>query len=65
MTRFDIYSSAINRKRSQTRHDALSTQFQDELDKAMSQRIAGETMEKTHFIPQRSINVSVLVETSR
>jgi hypothetical protein len=35
------------------------------LDKAMNQQVTGETMERIHFIPQRSINVSVLVEVSR
>jgi len=65
MTRFNISSSTINRKRNQTRHDALATQFQDELGKAMNQRITGETVEKIHLLPQRSINVAVLVEALR
>jgi hypothetical protein len=65
MTRFNINSSTINRKRNQTHHDALATKFQDELDKAMNLRITGETMEKIHLLPQRSTNVSVLVEASR
>jgi hypothetical protein len=65
MARFNINSYIISRNRSRTCRNTLATQFQDELDKAMYQQMAGEATEKIHLSPQRSTNVATLIEASR
>ncbi|MBT7716033.1 MAG: hypothetical protein HN745_30255 [Deltaproteobacteria bacterium] len=58
MTRFNINSYIISRNRTCRN----TTQFQDELDKAMNQQ--SEATEKIRP-PQRSTNVATLIEASR